>query len=190
MKKLILLFAFGLFTAASLSAQISLRPQVGVNSPSLSEDFMIGNWNSSVGYQFGADLQIGTDFYIQAGLNFQTMSIGIENVGDIEVSRINLPAFLGIRLMSAEDRQVGLRVFAGPNFALNVNETLDDSFNDITADNIKNSEISGIAGAGIDFGILFLDVSYKFGITSFIENIEEDASNDLFLVNAGIRIGF
>lgn len=190
MKKSILSIVFFICLSLAMDAQLSIRPQVGVNAPSLSDNLMVGNWNTSVGYQFGADVQIGTDFFIQPGLNFQTLALGIENVGDIDVSRVNLPVFIGFRLLSEEERVYSIRIFGGPNFAINVNESLSDAFNDITTENIKNSEISGIAGVGLDFSILFLDVSYKFGLSSFIENINEDVSTNLFLVNAGIRLGF
>jgi len=187
---LVLLFIVGVVSIGT--SQLSLRPQVGVNSPSISEDLQVGNWDSSVGFQFGADLQIGSTLYFQAGLNFQTAKLSIEDIGGLDVSNINIPAYVGYKFgESGENKAFGFRLFAGPNFTLKVSEDLDDAINEINTDNIKSFRISGAAGAGIDISILFVDVIYNFGLTDFIEGDAIDNSKkNIFLINAGIRLGF
>ena len=170
-------------------SQMSLRPQVGVNSPSISDDLAIGDWGSSVGFQFGADLQIGGDLYFQPGLNFQTSSLSVSNVGDIDVSNINIPFMVGYDL-GTESNKFGFRLFAGPNFALHVNEDIADAITSIIPDDFKSFRVSGVAGAGLDVSILFVDVAYNFGLSNWIEGSAIDAKKNLFLINAGIRIGF
>lgn len=183
----IVLIIFGF--VISLDAQISLRPQVGINSPSLSEDLQVGDWDASVGYQFGADVQIGSEVYFQAGLNFQISGLSIENVGDLDVSNINVPAYIGYRI-GTEDRALALRLFAGPNFSLHISEDLGDAINEINTDNIKDFRISGAVGAGLDFSILFADIIYNFGLSDFIEGAAiESSKQNVFLINLGIRIG-
>jgi hypothetical protein len=178
------------FAIAQLGiSQVSLRPQVGVNSPSISDDLAVGDWGSSVGYQFGADLQLGGDLYIQPGLNFQTSKLSISNIGDIEISNINIPVMLGYN-MGTEGNTFGFRFFAGPNFALHVNEDIGDAITQIIPDDFKSFRISGVGGAGLDFSILFLDVAYNFGLTNWIEGASIEAKQNVFLINAGIRIGF
>lgn len=68
-------------------------------------------------------------------------------------------------------------------------EDLEDSFSFISADNIRDAQISGMVGAGLDLSILFLDVGYKFGLSDFFEDINSDARIDLFIVNVGLRLG-
>ena len=179
-----------LFVVAQFGiSQLSLRPQVGVNSPSISDNLAVGEWNSSVGFQFGADLQIGGDLYLQPGLNFQTSSLSITNVGDVDVSNINIPVMVGFD-MGTEGNMFGIRLFAGPNFALHLNEELSDAITDIIPDDFKSYRISGVAGAGLDFNILFVDVAYNFGLTNWIEGPAIEAKKNIFLINAGVRIGF
>ena len=191
MKKNVLLALFVMFISGSVFAQISLRPQVGINFPQVTEEIVEGKWKGNVGYQFGLDVQIGGTIYIQPGLNFQSLNLTIDDVGDLSVSRINIPIMVGFRLFEGEDSKAfGLRGFAGPNFAINVNEDLDDSFSSITKDNIKNSQISALVGAGADLSIFFIDVAYKIGLTKFFEDINNDANKHIFFVNAGLRIGF
>ena len=188
MKRMFLAVLTSLTFSLAIS-QVAVRPQVGINFPSLTDDIVQGEWKGNVGYQFGADVQIGGNLYIQPGLNFQSTSLTVRNVGDLEVSRINLPVLLGLQLFDGLGSTIGIRAFAGPNFAINVNEELDESFNDITKDNIKNSLVSGLVGGGVDLGSLFVDVAYKFGLSKFFEDINNDANKNIFIVNAGIRFG-
>lgn len=189
MKRIILSVSLLLAVVQFGISQLSLRPQIGVNSPSISKDLAVGDWDSSVGFQFGADLQIGGDLYFQPGVNFQTSSLAVTNLGDIDVSNINIPVMVGYDL-GTEGNQFGFRFFAGPNFALHVSEDIGDAITDIIPDDFKSFRISGVAGAGIDVSLLFVDVAYNFGLTNWIEGSAIEAKKNLFLVNAGVRIGF
>lgn len=180
-----------MLVAADADGQISLRPQVGINAPSISKDVASFKWKGNVGFQFGADLLIGGDIYVQPGVNWESSSLTLENVGDVDISRINIPVYLGFRLFEHENKSFGLRGFVGPNFALTVSEKLDDAITDFSEDNIKNSQVSGLVGAGLDLSILFVDFGYRFGLTKIFENInDDDAKKHFFVANAGIRIGF
>ncbi len=180
-----------LVTSVALFSQVSLRPQVGVNFASFDYESVHGSIKGKTGLHFGADLQIGRPFYVQPGLSFSTTKLQIENFGDIEVSKIDVPIMIGLKLLQDDDQKAfGLRLFAGPNFAFNVSEKIDGVFSDITKDDIKNFYVSAIIGAGLDFSILFVDIGYKIGITKFIETQKADSSVDYFIGNAGIRIGF
>ena len=104
---------------------------------------------------------------------------------------INIPVLIGFRLFEGEDSKAfGIRGFAGPNFAINVNEKLDDSFGSINKDNISSSQIAALVGGGVDLSIFFVDVAYKIGLTKFFKDINNDANKHIFFVNAGIRLGF
>jgi hypothetical protein len=193
MKRVLLVtLALAMMTTYAES-QISLRPQIGINFPTLTDEIAGGEFEGNAGYQFGADLQLGGSFYLQPGINFESASLRVregENAGDLRISRINIPLYAGVRLLSSEDNSIGLRVFAGPNFAIHVNEDLNESFSFISTDNIRDAQVSGIIGAGVDLSILFVDVGYKFGISKFFEDINSDSRIDMFAVNAGVRLGF
>lgn len=189
MKKSIFTFTLLLTLVQFGISQFSIRPQIGVNSPSISEDLDIGEWNSSVGFQFGADIQFGGDLYIQPGINFQSSSLDVENVGDISVSNINIPVMIGFDLGN-ETNNLGVRLFAGPNFSLHVSEDISNFTSDIVPDDFKSFRISGLAGAGVDFGPIFADLGYNFGLTNWIEGEAIEAKQNSFLINVGIRLGF
>ena len=192
MNHLFSILVLALFFVPNLvEGQISLRPQVGINAPSLYKEIANQEWKGHVGFQFGADLLIGGDVFFQPGINYESSSLTLDGVGDLDISRINIPVYVGFRLFEHENKSFGLRAFVGPNFALNVNEKLDDAITDISEDNIKGSQISGVVGAGLDLSILFVDVGYRFGLTKIFEDInDDDAKKHFFIANAGIRIGF
>ncbi len=191
MKKIIYAFLFLFFSASVAFGQLSLKPFVGINFPSLTKEISSFDFEGNVGYQFGADLLIGGNFFIQPGVNFESSSLTVQDVGDLDVSRLNIPVLIGFRLFEPEDsRGFGFRIFAGPNFAINLNEDLDDAFGSIDKDDIKGSKISALAGLGIDISILFVDAGYKFGLTDVFEGDNIDAKKNIFYVNAGIRLGF
>lgn len=189
MKKYISTLLILMVISIAASGQVSLRPQVGINSPSISSDDLNGN----LGYQFGADLQLGGTFFIQPGLNLQTGDITLKDAGDMNITRINIPVMLGFKLFQQDSKAFGVRGFFGPNLAFHVNEDLDElSGSDITGDNFKTSVFSGRVGAGLDLSILFIDLAYQFGLSDFFENSTrvEDSKTHMFIANAGIRIGF
>lgn len=192
MRRLLLIALLPLLTVCVVFGQVSFRPQVGINFPTLTDEIEEGQFEGNAGFQVGADLQLGGAFFFQPGVNFETTSLSIDDddrVGDINVSRFNIPVYVGLRVAANDDSTFGLRLFGGPNFAINVNEDLDESLNFINSDNIRDSQISAAVGAGLDLSILFLDVAYKFGITDYVEDINSDARIDLFLVNVGVRLG-
>jgi hypothetical protein len=193
MKRLLFIIITLCTTVGVTQSQISFRPQVGINFPTLTDEIADGKFEGNAGYQFGADLQLGGSFYVQPGLNFETARLSRnegEGVGDIRVSRVNIPVVAGFRLASTEDNSVGLRAYAGPNFAIHVNEDLDESLSFINKDNVRDSQVSGIVGGGLDLSIFFVDVAYKFGLSKFFEDINSDSRINLFYVNKGVRLGF
>lgn len=183
---------FGLLSIASFG-QTSLRPQVGVNFSTITDEIVHGKLKGNVGYQFGADLQIGGSLYIQPGANFQSKSLTLETVGDINITKLNVPILIGYRLFENEDHNAfGARVYAGPNLAFNLNEKLGDAFQNIniTTDDIKKFHAKAMVGVGLDLSIIFLDLAYKFDLTKTFESTISDKASHLFVANAGIRLGF
>lgn len=186
-----ILVASLLLSLASLQAtgQVIIRPQVGVNFPEFTKEIVGLEFKGNTGYQFGADVQFGSRIYLQAGLNFQTTKLSLTNSGDMTISRINVPIMIGNRLLDQNDgSSIGLRIFVGPNFAYHANTKLNDlpHFDD---EEINEFHMSGLAGAGVDIGILFLDAGYNFGLSKlFDEDIIDKGSLGMWMVNAGIRL--
>lgn len=192
MKKLIASTFVLLLVSMQAFAQFSIRPQAGIQFANLSYESIQGELNGKTGISFGVDAQIGGAFYIQPGLMISPEKLEIENVGDIKVTKLNVPIMAGYRLFEPDGgRSFGMRIFAGPNFGFNINNTISDAITDITADDLKNFQLSAIAGVGFDISILFVDLGYKIGLSETISPRDGDGANlNAFVLNAGLRLGF
>jgi hypothetical protein len=192
MKRIILTsIALVLFSLTTI-AQISLRPQAGIKVANISYESVHGQLKGKTGISFGADLQVGSTLYLQPGLNLTPIKLEIADIGDIAISKLNVPVMIGYKFFEPDGgRAFGVRLFAGPNLAFSINDKISDAITDITLDDLKKFDLAAIAGVGLDISILFVDVSYKYGLTETISpKIGNAASLNSFLINAGVRIGF
>lgn len=192
MKKIILSTALLLIFSISAMGQFSIRPQVGLYFSSIDYESVQGSVKGKTGLHFGADLQIGSPFYVQPGLSITPLKLEIKNVGDISITKLNVPIMVGFKLIDQDIVEAfGVRIFAGPDFAFNVSEKISDVITDVTLDDLKKFHLSGVAGAGLHINIFFLDIGYKFGLTETISpKIGSGAKLNYFVANAGIIIGF
>ncbi|KPQ14986.1 MAG: PorT family outer membrane secretin [Algoriphagus marincola HL-49] len=192
MKKSAFLILLLLLASIQVFAQFSIRPQVGVQFTNLSYESIQGELNGKAGLAVGIDAQIGGTFYVQPGLMINPEKLEIDNVGDINVTKLNVPFMLGYRFFEPDGgRSFGMRVFAGPNFGFNINNSISDAITDITADDLKDFQLSAIAGIGFDISLIFVDLGYKIGLSETISpRVGEGASLNAFMLNAGLRLGF
>lgn len=172
-------------------AQVSFRPQAGINFAQLSYKSVHGALKGKSGFHFGADLQIGSPFFVQPGLNFYSTNIEISEFKEISVEELTVPVMLGFKLFSGKKSSTwGIRVFGGPEFAYVVNKKIDAVFTDIKKEDIENFQVAGLFGAGLDLSIFFVDIGYKIGLSDYIKTDKASTSVDYFYANAGLRIGF
>lgn len=192
MKKSIYTTLLLLFVGYNAMAQFSLRPQIGIQFTDLTLEAVEGQINSKNGLSFGADLQIGGTFFVQPGIMVNPVNMEIDNVGDISITKLNVPVMLGYRLFEPDGgRALGMRIFAGPNFAFNVNDNISNAITSITTDDLNSFQLSAIGGIGFDLSILFVDLAYKYGISDTITlKSGPSAGLNAFMLNAGIRLGF
>ncbi len=192
MKKFTLATAVLMIISFSAMAQFSLRPQIGIQFTDLSYEAVEGQLTSKNGLSFGADLQIGSTFFVQPGIMVNPVSLEIDNVGDISITKLNIPVMLGYKLFQPDGgRALGMRIFAGPNFAFNVNDNISDAISSITTDDLNNFQLSAIGGIGFDLSIIFVDLAYKYELSETISPRNgTGAGLNAFMVNAGLRIGF
>lgn len=184
-----------LFVAATATAQLTLRPYAGINSNTLTEDVEdLVDWKSKVGYQLGADLQIGNKFYVQPGVQMEfvknTAEFQIINPTSSDFSRTHLRIPLMIGYAFGEiDGNFAARVFTGPNASIVLSAEVEDE--DIK-DELKNAVFGWNVGFGADISILFIDLGYQFGLSEVFENLDIDPENasksNAFYANVGLRI--
>ena len=192
MKKHFFILATVLLTAATARTQVALRPYVGANSSKLTGDLDTATFKSQVGFQIGADLQIGKKFYVQPGiqLEFRQKKIDprVEDDQKLNRSMLRIPVVVGYSFGEV-DGDFAFRVFTGPNAAINLSSKTDDD-SIIEDGDIKSAVFGWNAGLGVDFSIIFIDLGYEFGLSEVFDNVDGAVRNNLFYGNAGLRIRF
>jgi len=194
MKKLLLILTL-LTAAAPGFAQLSIRPQIGYNSSSLTEDYDNLTFGNDDGFQFGVDVQMGERFYIQPGIHWESASNELRDEvnGDnnsFKVNRIRIPVMFGYKFLGpTTDGIIDVRVFTGPNASFAINKDLKET-SLIAKDDFKGAIYGWNVGAGLDIAIFFVDIGYSFGLSEVFDGTASTARNNLFYANAGLRIGF
>lgn len=197
MKKILLSLVLIAIFAGALSAQLTLRPYVGVNANSLSEDLGdLAEWKSKIGYQVGADLQIGSKFYVQPGVQLEFAKNKIEpkiagaESSDFKRTHLRIPVMVGYAFGEV-DGNLAARVFTGPNASIVMAAEVDDE--DIK-DELKSAVFGWNIGVGLDFSILFVDLGYQIGLSDVFDDLGIGAENgsrgNAFYANAGVRVRF
>jgi hypothetical protein len=193
--KNILILTIMMCVVASANAQFSIRPQLGYNSSTLTKRFENQNFGREAGFQFGVDLQIGNQFYIQPGILWESANNELRdmingNNNSFQVNRIRVPLMFGYKLIGPQvGGLIDARIFTGPNASFVIDKDLKEN-SLIRKGDFQNAVYGWNIGAGFDVAIFFVDFGYSFGLSEVFEGMASDARNNLFYANAGLRIGF
>ena len=176
--------------------QVSIRPQIGFNASNLSDDLDGNDFEDKLGFQFGLDLILGNRFYVQPGIFWESATNELKQEingsnNEFTVNRIRVPVLIGYKMFGNQTANgfFDMRVFTGPNVAFAINKDLDKAPLFQKGD-FKDAIWGWNAGIGVDLAILFVDAGYTFGLSEVFDNVDSMARNNLFYVNAGLRIGF
>jgi len=196
MRIFILLFAI-LLSTQLLSAQVTIRPQVGFNFSSITDDLPQETLNGNSGYQFGVDVKFGDRLYFQPGLFYESRKGDVipddEAIGDIDmkVDRIRIPVIAGYNLLRERDQFFNLRLFTGPSLSFAVSKDLDDQgVLSVEEDDLQTFALGWGVGAGVDIAFLFVDLGYEFGLLKLLNHPDAKPRNNLFYLNGGINLKF
>ncbi len=177
------------------NAQFSIRPQLGYNSSTITKRFKDQTFGNEAGFQFGVDLQIGNKFYVQPGILWESANNELRdmingNNNSFQVNRVRVPLMFGYKLIGQDaGGLIDARIFTGPNASFVIDKDL-KQHSLINKDDFKNAVYGWNIGAGFDIAIFFVDLGYSFGLSEVFDQAASDARNNLFYVNAGLRIGF
>ena len=195
MKNLIISILVSLFIVPA-TAQLTVTPQLGINSAFLTNEITGVAYDAEVGYQLGLNLRFGDFFHVQPGIYYETVkkSLALEATsigGDFSNGYLNIPVLVGIKLIPL--KVFDLRLNTGLSFSLLINAGDNDL--GLTKDDFKSTTWGWIIGVGVDFVFLSADIGYEFGftnvietdITEFIDEVVASKAN-ILRVNVGIRL--
>ncbi len=207
MKKLILaLIILGFYSysfAGKINKYLDIIPNLGLNFSEIKGDYNVGTIKGHLGAHAGINLRIGNRIYVNTGVNFYRTSNEITeiNMNTSQISRwentetyLRIPALAGYKLIKiGKDNQFNLRVEGGiciqllQNFK-SISTTGSIPFNQ---DDLKNSNVNAVIGAGFDIFNITCDVHYQAGIGKAFEssrpNLNEIRHN-VIQVSLGFKI--
>lgn len=162
MKQALLWAAFALFSTAAIAQSTSgfgLKGGLNYNGNGdyiASAQSVIENPDRNVGFHLGIFYKIGNKIYFRPELMY-TNTASKYSDGDLKISKIDLPALLGIELIGP------LHLFAGPDFQY----ILNSKFDGIKLEDIKSDFTVGIhIGVGVNLGPIGVDLRYERGLSS------------------------
>ena len=195
MKKSLLTFTLLLGVVVFLQAQVEIKPTFGLNFSKLTDEPENFDQSARVGYQLGGTVEIGKKLYFEPGIFWAKMGSELVHDSasaqdyDLNINAIHIPAFVGYQIIGGDKENIfGLRVFGGPTLSWITSIKSDDT-------KIDKEEFADLiwgidAGAGIDLWILFIDFGYEWGLTKVFKDDPNEAKNNAFWTNIGVRIRF
>lgn len=181
-----------LFTTIFLQAQIDIKVGGGFNSSHLTTESVDWKTEGRIGYQFGASVMVGNEWYFEPGAYWLTFTKDIvsandpnENAFKNTIHSIRIPVYVGYHILGSEDTFADLRLFAGPgaSFITSVNNDSDD----LSKDDFKSMLFDVAVGAGVDVWFFFIEWQYMFGLTPVFSE-GSDAKYQAFMGNLGFRL--
>lgn len=174
-------------------SQMVIKPAIGMNFTSLSNDPLSYEATGRLGWQIGGTIAVGDKFYFEPGIFWEKNNWNLQNIDPQipefknDISAIKIPIFVGINLIGDADDS-NFHIMGGPTMRLvtDVNPGTTGKTKEDFSDFIFDMNI----GAGISMGKIFIDAGYEWGLT----NIYKDETNDIrsrgFWLNAGFRLKF
>ncbi|KYP14268.1 porin family protein [Flavihumibacter sp. CACIAM 22H1] len=190
-KKILFSMLAGCCLALTSSAQVAIKPAIGINATDFSKDPASGEYKGRIGYQIGGSVAIGKKVYFEPGIFYvkKTTEYVTESTPELEnqdfnISGIRVPLTIGFNLLGNQSSVVGLRGFGG------VSAFFLTDIKDLNKDDFKSASWGTYLGVGLDVTIVFVEASYEWSLTNLqknIETIDVGKTRSLF-VHAGVRI--
>jgi hypothetical protein len=195
MKKFVFALTLMLMSVFTGFGQATIKPSLGFSFNNFSETIS-GEFQGKAGAQIGASVAFGKKFYVEPGVFYVGKSSEFSSAGgfsfftdDILIKGIRVPVAIGVGLLGNNKSDLSLRAFGGASgfFVTGVGDALDE-------DRITTPTWGVFAGAGVDFWIMFAELSYEWSVSeagtisqpSALDNIEIGKSRTLFFT-LGLR---
>lgn len=196
------LLAFGCIALIpTLSSAQEIRLYGGYNGSNVSKAGT-EQWVGRAGYQFGADLTIGSQWFLKPGIEFMVRNLNytvtgtapdgsttIPNTEFEYTSRsLRIPVMLGVHLMDPDnDPAVNFYVMGGPSALMNLNADLNNDA--LTAETNSTQWYVGFGG-GLELSFLFAEVGYDVAMSNVFkgDDFQTNPKVNFIHANAGVRL--
>ncbi|MFN2315892.1 MAG: outer membrane beta-barrel protein [Gemmatimonadales bacterium] len=162
------------------AAQVTINPKVGVSLSDMKDATDGVDTKGRLGYQVGADLRLGSAFFIQPGVHYQQTGLEIGGT-TMDVRSVHVPVLFGIRLGAGV---AGVRIVGGP--AATFVRSVNDDPSGVMQDLLRERRIGGMLGAGVDVLGFSVDLTGEMGLDNFYRS-GSDQKLRTFRLSAGLR---
>lgn len=196
-----LLAVSGMALIPVLASAQEIRLYGGYNGSNVAK---AGNekWVGRAGYQFGADLTIGSQWFVKPGIEFMVRNLNYSLAGtapdgttimpdtefDYTSQSLRVPVMLGFHFMDpADDPAVNLYLMGGPSALMNLNANMNNDA--LTVETNSTQWYLGFGG-GLEFGFLFVEAGYDVAMNNVFkgDNFETNPKVNFLHANAGVRL--
>ncbi len=184
--------------AMNASAQLEIRPHLGINYQNFTSPPPLSDWKGEAGFQGGVSFMLGSQVYFQPGVQYMstntelsTTILGQTFSATLNAGYLRIPLHLGFRFVHPEDEPtINPRVFAGFAASFPMSATFDESGLGDVEMGTGNFAVGG--GAGLDISIFFIEAGYFVGLNPVFDDdrFDTDAKANLLTIEAGVRLKF
>ncbi len=196
----VLLSLVALLWVGATRAQLELRPHIGINAQDITRSPDGTQWQGKAGFTIGAHVLFGSEFFFQPGVQYvesrvqltrATTGLSPTATNTLQTTALLVPVVVGLWFSDPAKKPLfDFRMFGG----IAGNFPLSSSFVDYGREDtqVGKTSLALKAGAGLDMGKFFLDLSWDAGITDVFNEQEFDLSAKSVLIqfNAGMRLKF
>ncbi len=174
-------------------SQMVLKPGIGINFTSMSNDPASYETTGRLGWQIGGTVTFGDQFYLEPGIFWVKNNWEVQNAQfsgnkfKNDISSLRIPVFVGWNIMGDATDDRNFHVFGGPatQIVTKVNPGTGFVVDDF------NKFIWGMnIGAGLSIGKIFIDAGYEWGFKDIYKTEPKDIRSSGFWLNAGLRLEF
>lgn len=98
---------------------------------------------------------------------------------------IRIPVNFGFLFIGHSQSLVGVRIYLGPSIFIPL--SVKDNSYPLTKEDLQSPQFDIAAGAGLNIWLLFLDISYGWGLTPQFKDDSIEAKMQALYVNVGFR---
>jgi hypothetical protein len=185
MKHIILFLSF-VFVTTALTAQVEIKPTIGINFSNVTGDPTDGTASGQLGWQVGGSIEYGNKVYGELGVLYVQESSEIttstETI-DLNQKGFRIPLAIGWNVLGDMESDVNVHILGGGS------ANIITGSDGIDKDDLETTQWGVFAGAGVDFWWFFVDLKYEWSLTDISSVTQFDiGKSHSFFVNAGIRI--
>jgi len=173
MKKILITLTLTVFIAVAGFSQMVIKPAIGGNFTSFTTDPLSYKHTGRLGYQLGATIAFGDEFYFEPGVFWVRNNYELNDLNNTtnanekfknDISSIKIPLFVGINIVGGAEDDRNFHLFVGPDMSYITSVNNDDV--NLTKNDFTKYMWGANIGAGLSINQLFIDIGYQWGLNT------------------------